>query len=58
MQFGYIHFAILIPFAIFKAILARFWIYLFCVARRGILQGIAQLKIIYYLCNINLQSYV
>ena len=40
-------------FAIFKVIFAGFWIYLFFVARRGILQGIAQLKIIYYLCNIN-----
>ena len=53
MQFGYIHFAIYMTFAIFKVIFAGFWMYLFFVARIGILQGIAQLKIIYYLCNIN-----
>ena len=37
----------------FKVLFTGFRIYFFGVVRRGILQGIARMKIICYLCNIN-----
>ena len=38
MQFGYIFFAFLMTFAIFKVIFAGFWMYLFCVVRIGTIE--------------------